>query len=65
MQRNTNMQKPNSTPQKFTPVSHRKSCDACDECDNGYCPKCGSPNGDLREAVMQEAQDQLDAMASW
>lgn len=43
--------------------SHRQHrCDMCDEADNDYCFKCGTPHGAMRDLVEGEWSDQLDRM---
>lgn len=43
-------------------ASSSRRCDVCDEVDNDYCPKCGTPHGTMRELVEGEWSDQLDRM---
>ncbi len=43
-------------------ASSSRQCDMCDEADNDYCPKCGTPHGTMRELVEGEWSDQLDSM---
>jgi hypothetical protein len=36
----------------------------CKQCpDEGYCPKCGEPQGDERDMLLDEWQDQLDGLS--